>query len=336
MLGYYEKDEEIATKMQPFTGCTRFTSLDELLALEFDAAVIHGYDRDNASLIRQAIEAGAKGIFVEKPGVGQPADFFPLAAEITAKGIVFEVGWEVHYVEPVRLARQIVREKVLGNITSARFHGGCPGGAAAEIWQSDPASIGGFFYTLGGHTVETVIDLFGPPQRTVSSVRKLPPAPPHTGFAWMPSLFGDPEFDPKVAVGSVEHEDIASAILEYPTFNVSLDLTGWEANQYLEQWAIEIYGTNGTLHLVPDPPSGTLHLREGKGIWKSGKTVLFPDDDGTMKLHDAFQAQMGGFFDRLVGKEIGVPPCDEKVLLPLLRLYEAMYKSTASNSWETV
>ncbi|KFZ23033.1 hypothetical protein V502_02496 [Pseudogymnoascus sp. VKM F-4520 (FW-2644)] len=335
VLGYYEKDDEISLRMQPHTGCHRYTSLNELLALSFDGVLIHGYDCENAYLIKRAIDAGAKGIFVEKPGASQPADFFPLAEEITRKGIVFEVGWQLHYTEPVRIARQIVTDKILGSVTSARFHGGCPGGAGAELWQSDPKNLGGFFYSLGGHTIETIIDLFSLPQRLVSSIRKLPPQPPHTGFSWMPDLFLPPQRDPTVAVGTLTHEDISSAILEYPHFNVTLDFTAWEPNRYCEEWAIEIYGTRGTLHLVPDPPSGTLLLRDDAGEWKKGRNVLFEGDNGNSKLGDAFQKQMGGFFDRVAGKRDDGKSCDEKILVQLLRLYEALYKSARFSTWES-
>lgn len=336
VIGYYEDNEEIAVRMKPHTGCLRFERIADLLALPCDAAVIHGYDRENAFYIQQAIEAGVKGIFVEKPGVGQPAEFFPLAQEIAKKGIVFEVGWELHYTEPVKLARRIVRENVLGSITSARFHGGCPGGAGAELWQSDPANIGGFFYSLGGHTIETIVDLFGVPRRTVSSIRKLPLQPSHTGFSWMPDLFEAPKRGPKTAVGGLVHEDVGSAILEYDSFNVTIDMTGWEPNRYCEEWAMDIYGTGGALHLVPDPPSGSLLLMEDTGPWKRGKQVLFADENEASQLEHAFRKQMTAFFDRIVGKKVEDLACDEKVLVPLLRLYQAMYKSAASDSWEIV
>jgi predicted dehydrogenase len=333
LLGYYEKDPSISARMQSNAGCTRYADLNSLLALPFDAVLIHGYDRDNAFYMQKAIEAGTKGIFVEKPGVAQPADFYPIAEDIKAKGIVFECGWELHYTEPLRLARQIVGDGILGSITTARFHGGCPSGAGAEPWQSSPANIGGFFYSIGGHTVESVVDLFGLPRRLVSSIRQLPIQPSHKGFAMMPDVFGPKVFDPVVSIGNLVHEDIASAILEYPNVNVTLDLTAWEPNGYCEEWAIDIYGTRGALHLTPDPPSGMLLLKEDVGGWTKGRHTLFKDDDGSSKLSDAFQIQMRVFFDRLTGKSEQETPCSEVLAKDLLVLFEAMYRSRDTDSW---
>jgi predicted dehydrogenase len=333
LLGYYERDESISSRMKDYTACKSYTDLDCLLAIPFDVAVIHGYDQDNAFYMQQAIEAGAKGIFVEKPGVSQPEQFNSVAEEITRKRIVFECGWEIHYSEPLRFARQVVSDGMLGSITTARFHGGCPGGAGEELWQSYPSSIGGFFYSIGGHTVESVVDIFGLPQRLVSSIRKLPTQQHHKGFSMMPNLFGPKIYDPIVSVGSLYHEDVASAILEYPNFNVTLDFTAWEPNNYCEEWAIDLYGTKGALHLTPDPPSGTLLLKEDSGKWKQGKHILFKSDDGSPKLLDAFEMQMKSFFDRLAGKSIQDRPCGEVLTRNLLMLYEAMYKSKDTQSW---
>ena len=335
LIGYYEEDEEIAERMQGFAGCQRFSNLNELLAADFDVAMIHGLDRDNGRYIMQAIGAGAKGIFLEKPGMGQPSEFLPILNQIRLHETVFEVGWELHYTSSIAFARSVIRDNLLGIITTARFHGGCPGGAGQEVWQSDPMSIGGFFYSLGGHTVETVIDLFGLPQMVSASIRKLPRKESHTGFSWVPTVFSKPVRDPVVAVGSLYHEDIASAILEYEHFNVNLDLTAWESNRYCEEWSIDIYGTNGTLHLVPDPPSAILTLKESVGRWSHGTHNIFQrNQPGASVLDEAFQRQMNSFFDRLAGREIPITPCHEDLVSQLSQLYIALYTSAKERSWQ--
>jgi hypothetical protein len=58
-----------------------------------------------------------------------------LAKEIECKrpGLAVELGYEMHYSETLGFARKVVKEGVLGDITTARFHGGCPSGAGMDL-----------------------------------------------------------------------------------------------------------------------------------------------------------------------------------------------------------
>lgn len=332
LLGYYDSDADVAQRMQDHAGCPRYENTDSLLALPYDVALIHGRDRENANYIRLALDSGAKGIFLEKPGVAQPPEFYPLAEEIRKRKntLVFEVGWELHYLETVAFARRILHESLLGTITMARFHGGCPGGAGAEPWQSDPQNVGGFFYSLGGHVVEIVVDLFGLPTQVVSSIRKLPAQPPHQGFSWVPSLFDGREVNPWQSIGTLVHEDIASAILEYDHFNVHLDFTAWEGSRYLRDWSVEIYGVDGSMRLNVDGPGSCLLLKEKNEEWESGRNELF---EGEVSLAAAFEKQMECFFRRVEGVGIDEDCCDEIVVEDLLKLYNALYESARTRQW---
>ena len=71
------------------------------------------------------------------------------------------------------------------------------------------------------------------------------------------------------------HENIASAILEFDTFNVHLDFTAWEASRYLRDWSVDIYGTEGSLHLNIDGPGSHVLLKEEKNGWIAGSNSLF-------------------------------------------------------------
>ncbi|OOQ83319.1 hypothetical protein PEBR_35091 [Penicillium brasilianum] len=333
LLGYYDSDVEVARRMQDHAGCRRYSDPGSLLALHCDVVIIHGRDRENAKFIRLALNSGARGIFVEKPGVAQPTEFYPLAEEIRQrKGtIVFEVGWELHYLETVAFARSVVRESLLGTITMARFHGGCPGGAGAESWQSDQHNVGGFFYSLGGHVVEIAVDLFGLPIQLISSIRKLPPQPPHEGFSWVPGLFDGREVNPWHAIGTLTHEDIASAILEYEHFNVHLDFSAWEGSRYLRDWSVEIYGVEGSLRLNIDGPGSCILLKEKKRGWLSGRNEVFSEREVNLAM--AFEKQMEGFFRRVEGVSRDEQCCDESMAEKLLRLYSALYESAHTRQW---
>ncbi|KAL2820306.1 hypothetical protein BJX63DRAFT_428140 [Aspergillus granulosus] len=334
LLGYYDHDAQVAERMQKHACCQQYTDLAELLNLPYDIALIHGRDIENPDYIRHAINSGAKGIFVEKPGAAQPREFYPLVPEIRKRGIVFEVGWELHYLETMEFARRIVRSSLLGPVTEARFHGGCPGGAGDEPWQSDKGSIGGFFYSLGGHVVESVVDLFGLPRHVVSSVRKLPVRAPHQGFSWVPDLFCGRQLNPEKTVGKLTHEDIASAILEYDDFNIHLDFTAWEPSPYLKDWTIDIYGVGGSLHLNLDGPGSDLALKDPVADWKAGCNILFTGGyrEGEI-LAAAFNKQMDSFFDRVQAGLMDGDCCNDTIAVKLLKLYDALYESAQIRNW---
>ncbi|KAL2830682.1 hypothetical protein BJY01DRAFT_254562 [Aspergillus pseudoustus] len=334
LLGYYDHDAQVAEQMQKHACCPRYSDLSDLTSLAYNIALIHGRDAENPDYIHCAINSGAKGILVEKPGAAQPSAFYPLVPEIRARGIVFEVGWELHYLETVEFARRITQGDVLGPITEARFHGGCPGGAGDEPWQSDRASIGGFFYSLGGHVVESVVGLFGLPRHLVSSIRKLPVRSPHEGFSWVPNLFSGRHLNPEKTVGELAHEDIASAILEYDDFNVHLDFTAWEPSTYLKDWTIDIYGVCGSLHLNLDGPGSSIVLKNPVGEWKAGRNSLFTGEyaEGGM-LAAAFTTQMDSFFHRVQAGLMDGDCCNDTMAAKLLNLYDALYKSSQTRRW---
>ncbi|KAJ6031057.1 hypothetical protein N7540_001789 [Penicillium herquei] len=338
VLGYYDSDPEVSQQMLEHINYTRYTEPERLLELDFDIALIHGRDHENPYFIRLAIQHGAKGIFVEKPGAAKPEDFDGLVLELQEKGIVFETGWELHYLETVCFARNLLKDGILGHITEARFHGGCPGGAGAEPWQSSKNNIGGFFYSLGGHVVQVVVDLFGLPNQAVSSIRKLPVQKPHIGFSWVPGLFKSRELNPKKAIGTLAHEDLASAILEYDNMNVHLDFTAWEPSGYLQDWTVDLYGVEGALHLNFDTPGGHLLLKDAKEGWKAGRNEIFPESKyqkGEM-LKSAFTQQMDLFFQRVENPNGDMARCDEKMTHELLVLFDALYSSARTRSWVTI
>jgi len=62
--------------------------------------------------------------------------------------------------------------------------------------------------------------------------------------------------------GASVHEDAGAAILDYPDKLVTVDMTGWGARPWVESWAIEFHGTEGTLQVGLQPPWYRLYLRQ--------------------------------------------------------------------------
>jgi predicted dehydrogenase len=338
--GFYEEDEEIAGKLaERLPRLPRFDTPNALLDTNPDVVMIHALDPDVPRWARFAIDDPApfKGLFLEKPGTAFPEDFYRLADEIQKKrpDLAVELGYEIHYSESLDFARKVIHEGVLGDITTARFHGGCPSGAGMDLWQAIPEDLGGIMQTEGCHTLENVIDLFGPPERVSSSIRKLPQRPPHPVVGWIPDLFTGTVETGEFGVGMLLYEDICTGIMEYPDKNIVLDMTAWEPTEWCNEWAIDIYGTNGSLHVIPDFPVASLYLREARGSFSAGETKLKTElPHGTSNVPSCYRRQFESLFARVRGaKSLEHGCCDLGTNVKIIKVIDAFYRSASSRQW---
>ncbi|KAJ5174195.1 oxidoreductase [Penicillium canariense] len=341
--GFYEENGEIAAGLaERLPQLIRFSTPSALLDTNPDIVMIHALDPDVPRWARFAIDhpASFKGLFLEKPGAARPQDFYNLAHEIQQKRphLAVELGYELHYSESLRFARKVIRDGVLGDITTARFHGGCPSGAGMDLWQSIPEDLGGIMQTAGCHTLENVLDLFGAPDRVVSSIRKLPARPPHPVVGWIPDIFTGTVETGEFGVGTLLYEDVCSGILEYPDKTIVLDLTAWEPTEWCNEWAIDIYGTNGSLHAIPDFPVATLYLRTERGEFVAGETKMATEHPhGISNIPRCYREQLETLGSRV--REVKLPPdgcCDLRMNVDIFKTIEAFYKSAATRQWEDV
>ena len=344
-VGFYEEEEEIATRLEKeIPRLKRYGTAGELLDAGPDVIMIHSLDPDVPKWSRFAINhpSSFKGLFLEKPGAAIPEDFYKLAEEIETKkpGIAVELGYEMHYSEAMDFARKVIKEGVLGDITTARFHSGCPSGAGVDLWQAIPEDLGGIMQTEGCHTLENVVDLFGAPDRVVSSIRKLPERPPHPVVKWIPDLFTGSVETGEFGIGTLRYEDIASGMMEYSDKTITLDMTAWEPTDWCNEWAIDIYGTNGSLHAVPDYPVATLYLREAKGSFNKGTTKLSTEyPHGTSNAPTYYRRQFESLFARVRGQTVQSLEhgcCDLQENVKILKIIDAMYKSVNTKGWVEV
>lgn len=338
--GFYEEDQEIAAKLAiELPNLRRFLNPNDLLDANPDVVMIHSLDPDVPRWARFAINHRTpfKGLFLEKPGAAIPEDFYMLATEIETlrPNLVVELGYEMHYSEALDFARKVIKEGALGDITTARFHGGCPSGAGMDLWQSVPEDLGGIMQTEGCHTLENVLDLFGTPQRVISSIRKLPKRPPHPVVGWIPDLFTGTVTSDAFGIGTLMYEDIASAMMEYSDKTITLDMTAWEPTEWCNEWAIDIYGTNGSLHAVPDFPVATLYLREAKGSFSGGTTKMSTEQPhGISNVPSYYRKQFESLFSRVRGSTtVKNGCCDLRKNVEILKVINAMYKSATSRQW---
>jgi predicted dehydrogenase len=334
ILGFFEPDPQIAERFADRTGLARFETAEALLETGPRIAIVNGLDPQVPGLAERAAGAGVGGLLLEKPGAASPERFYQLAAELERRDIQVEVGYELHYTGSVALCRDLIAHDVLGDITLARFHGGCPVGAGAELWQSIPEDLGGLVFTEGSHLLEIVVDLFGVPSRVGASVRRLPEGRPSPSIGYKPDLFSPPSTDHQVAVGTLLHEDVGAALLDYPDKIVTVDVTAWEPTDWCTDWAIDIYGTNGVLHAVPEPSEVRLTLRAAAGRHPAGTTVVRAPDPppGQRTLVEAYRRQLVSLIARVNGatSEVG---CDLDIGVGVMRIMQAMYTASENRQW---
>jgi predicted dehydrogenase len=332
--GFYEPDAEIAERFARETGLARFDTADALLGTCPEIAIVNGLDPQVPGLAEQAAQAGVCGLLLEKPGAASPRRFFELARELIRHDIQVEIGYELHYADSMAACRDLIAEGVLGEITLARFHGGCPVGAGAELWQSIPEDPGGLVFTAGSHLLEIVVDLFGTPSRVGASVRRLPEGKPTPSIAYKADLFSAPSADFSVAVGTLPHEDVAAALLDYPDKIVTVDVTAWEPTYWCADWAVEIYGTNGALHAIPDPAEVRLTLRAGAGRHPAGTTVVRSPGPlpGQRTLVEAYRRQLASLIARVAGSA-GTRGCDLRIGVGVMQIMQAIYQASKERQW---
>jgi predicted dehydrogenase len=333
--GFFESDVMVAERFAEQTGLARFDTAAALLATGPQIVIVNGLDPEVPGLAEQAARAGVRGLLLEKPGAASPERFYELARDLRIRDIQVEIGYELHYADSMALCRELIAEGVLGDITMARFHGGCPVGAGAELWHSIPEDPGGLVFAEGCHLLEMVVDLFGTPLRVGASVRRLPEGKPLPSVVYYKAdLFSAATTDFATAVGTLRHEDVAAAILDYPDKLVTVDLTAWEPTYWCADWAVEIYGTNGALHAVPHPAEVRLTLRAGAGRHQAGTTVLRAPSPlpGQRILIESYRRQLASFVARVAGTadERG---CDLRIGVGVMQIMQAMYQASHDRQW---
>ena len=131
-------------------------------------------------------------------------------------------------------------------------------------------------------------------------------------------------------VGELQHEDVASALLEYDSLTISLDFTAWEPTPYCVDWAIDIYGTNGALHALLSPPHATVVLREPA----DGLSVGLTDFSAHLAAvnADPFAMQLDSFLARARNQPAN-DSCTAGTGEDVMAVLEAMYASANTRAW---
>ena len=117
--------------------------------------------------------------------------------------------------------------------------------------------------------------------------------------------------------------------MEYPDKTITMDMTAWEPTEWGNEWAIDIYGTSGSLHDVPDFPVAELYLRKlrnGFQSWYCQDETEFPH--GTSNVPTCYRKQFKNLFARVRGmKEVELENgcCGLKRNVTILKIIAALH-----------
>ena len=269
VIGFFEDDKNLAKQFGNYSGYRSFPSLESLLKEKPDLAVIEAMDDEIPDYALQAAPH-TRALLLEKCSAPSYKEALRLADGLSRYPVHVEHGYELHYLEIIRDVMKILQSGVLGQITLARFHGGCPLGCGAEIWQSNPRSMGGIVYSEGSHLIELILHTLGMPEKISGRVKKLPLGEKMKS-AWVTKdMYAKTNPATDVQVGGLMYEDVGAAIMEYPTMLATLDLTGWEATDWVNGWTMEYYGTNGSMVVHPYPSRLELDVAEPRAGYPAG------------------------------------------------------------------
>jgi predicted dehydrogenase len=332
--GFFEENEGIAARFEPETGLPSFSSAEELLRTRPDLVIIEGLDTQVPTLAT-ASAPYARALLLEKPGAPDRRTMDQMVRELGRYDVEVEVGYQLHYSDGIELCREVLGSGALGQVTLARFHAGCPIGCGDELWQSVPGDLGGVMYTEGCHMLELIVNTLGMPESVCGTIKKLPKGSTITSDVVKEDLFSDIGNVKEVTVGNLMYEDVGAAILFYADKVATLDVTSWEATDWVQDWRMEYYGTNGTLTLTPAPPKFQLLLRTPRAGYGAGETTFSgsggPRGPEVSLVPDAaYHRQLKGLMDRLRENQ-SASQRSLRTAQGVVHVLDAIYKSSREN-----
>ena len=298
-------------------------TIDELLNQAPDVVIVEALDPDIPT-VAWPLPGAVRGILLEKPGGPSLSALVPLLRRLKAANTVTEFGYQLHYNPTIDRAISILKEGALGQVTLARFHASTPVGCSMELWQSLQDDLGGLMFTEGCHMLELIVTMLGTPNSVSGCVRKLPAGESVPTTYYKADLFSSEGPSTVLQVGTGQHEDVAIAALHYPNTLGVLDLTGWEAEEWVASWTLEFYGTSGTLRVGLAPPVIQLRTADGTTRWEARQGGVL----------SAYEVQFDQLLRRCRG-ESSTTSVGIETGLDVVRILDAIYRSAANGGIRT-
>jgi predicted dehydrogenase len=213
---------------------------------EVHAVIVEPWTYEMVDATIQCIEAG-KHVLVDKPGGSNPDDLERMVTAQQASNQVVQIGYNFRFSPMIEFAKEVLEKELLGKVVQAQVHAAGPAGDAVYRWFNLPNDLGGCFWEDGCHIMDLILHLFGLPNSVSAKISKF-----------------------KNVSDDSTLEDAALAALEWDNMALAFDFTSWEANDWLETWQFNIYGTEGTLRFQMCPQRYELYLKEKKDRFEKG------------------------------------------------------------------
>lgn len=234
VVGLYDIHRSGAEAVGAPRGWPVVDTLDELLALDADLAVIASPHPLHAELAERALAAGMH-VLVEKPLAARPSEARRIADAARAAGKVAAVALQHRFREEVVAARGIVASGGIGELHRAVVVATYPKRGsyyAAAPWRGTwTGEGGGVLLNQGQHDLDTLVHVVGAPTRVFGMTR--------------------------TRVLPIETEDTVEALLAWDGGAVgSLHVTSAASDPPNR---IELHGTHGSLRILPGALEVTRH-----------------------------------------------------------------------------
>lgn len=266
VVGVYDVHRPGAEAVAAPRGWRVADTLDELLAIEADVAVIAAPHPLHAELAERALGAGLH-VLVEKPLAARPSEARRIVEAADRAGRVAAVALQHRFRAEVRRARDLLADGAIGAVHRAVVVATYPKRAGyyrAAPWRGTWAGEGGgVLLNQGQHDLDTLVHLLGAPTRAV-------------GWA-------------RTRVLPIETEDTVEAMLEWDDGAVgSVHVTSAASDPPNR---IELVGTAGALRITPGALEVTRHPVDGRAFaagdggpfdpFPRGEPVAEPGGGGT-------------------------------------------------------
>ena len=218
---------------------------------QVDAVIVESFTHQMAALTIKALQAG-KAVLLEKPAANNPENMKRIVEASRKSKALLQIGYMMRQGSMVDFAREVLEKKLLGRVTAARFHVSVPAPDAVTPWFNLKDDIGGVLFEDGCHMLDIVLHLMGRPRRVSAFV---------------------PKFDDLARKHKHMYEDAAVLNLDWGTSVGTLSLVGWEANEWIETWEMDFYGSEGTLQVGLLPAFSRLFLKRAKGGFRQGWNI---------------------------------------------------------------
>ncbi len=253
VVGIVEPNPELraaSAEKDPYRDLKWMTREELLNVPDLDAVLVETEVRDLLENAEICLAAG-KHIHLDKPAGASFPHFRRIVDLAESEHLMIQMGYMYRYNPAFLLLQEFLHQGWMGGIfeVHAVMSKVVPPAQRAELSEFS----GGMMFELGCHVIDSILWLFGVPE-------KVTPFPRHS-----------------LASANDTLADNMLAVLEYPRCTITVRTAAMEVDGFNRRH-LAVCGTGGTMHIQPlDDPSATLTFAEPHGAYKRGmQSLSFP------------------------------------------------------------